>query len=61
MARNYTLQGVTNASLTAGLNWSNVFTTPTPETRPWNYASNSVPKAYHFLRAVELGVPNWPN
>jgi len=61
MARNYTLQGVTNAALTSELNWSNVFTTPAPETRPWNYVSNSVPKAYHFFRTVELGVPNWPN
>jgi predicted alpha/beta superfamily hydrolase len=61
MARNYNVQGLTNASLSGVLNWSNVFTTPAPETLPWNYRSAVVPNAYRFFRVVELGVPNWPN
>ena len=59
--RTYTVQGVTNETLSSSLNWSNVFTTPTAEPRFWSYPSLGVTNSFHFLRVRENDVPNWPN
>ncbi|PWU21285.1 MAG: hypothetical protein C5B50_02035 [Verrucomicrobia bacterium] len=37
------------------------YTTAAAETRRWNYISAAITNTYHFLRIVELKVPNWPN
>jgi len=58
-ARTYSLEGV--CSFSSATNWSNLFTTPTPESLPWNYISAPATSTFHFFRVRELGVPNWPN
>jgi predicted alpha/beta superfamily hydrolase len=58
-ARTYSLEA--SPSLSKSMNWSNVFTTPTPEALPWNYISAPATNTFRFFRVRELPVPNWPN
>jgi hypothetical protein len=60
-ARTYSLEGSLVQSLSGSMNWSNLFTTPTPEPLPWNYISAPTTNTFHFFRVREFGVTNWPN
>jgi hypothetical protein len=60
-ARTYSLQGSTNQEFSNSMNWSNVFTTPLPESLPWNYINAGATNAFQFFRVLEYPVPNWPN
>ncbi|HUK82111.1 MAG TPA: alpha/beta hydrolase-fold protein [Verrucomicrobiae bacterium] len=59
--RTYTVQGITNESLSSSIIWSNLYTTPTPEPRFWDYPSLGVTNSFRFLRVRENAVPDWPN
>jgi len=60
-ARAYSLEGSLKQSFSNSMDWSNLFTTPTPESLPWNYISAPATSTFHFFRVRELAVPNWPN
>jgi predicted alpha/beta superfamily hydrolase len=60
-AREYSLEGSLHQSFSSSMNWSNLFTTPTPESLPWNYISAPATNTFNFFRVRELAVPNWPN
>ena len=59
-ARTYSLEGSLEQSLSSSMNWSNLFTTPTPESLPWNYISAPATNTFRFFRVREHPVPDWP-
>ena len=59
--RTYSLEGSARQSLAGSMNWSNLFTTPTQQSLPWNYISAPATNTFHFFRVRELPLTNWPN
>ena len=57
--RTYQLLGTT--ALSTSTTWSNLYTTPAPAFRPWDYPSISVTNSFNFFRVRQITVPNWPN
>ena len=57
--RTYQLQGT--MALSSSTTWGNVYTTPAPAFRPWDYLSVSVTNNFNFFRVRQITVPNWPN